>query len=59
MDVNLKDEEGENALLIAAKIREPDILGMLIKHPDIDILVQNANGETPTQILQRHSNLQK
>ena len=46
LDVNLSDEKGNTALHILAKRGDPELVKLILRHPDIDPELKNKDGET-------------
>ncbi len=46
IDVNLKDENGRTALMIATEMREEETVEMLLKVPGIKVNLQDEKGKT-------------
>ncbi len=46
LDINVKDNVGDTALLLAAKSGHKKVIELLLKYPGIDVNAKNTSGET-------------
>jgi len=52
-DINWQDDDGTTALHAACHYHMPDVVALLLRHPDIDVNVQDHKGHTAVMICAR------